>query len=56
MEVIKKRKAPSHDRKPPATTEQAAEPSLNTTISRPQSEVVSNTEERTTATGRRHSV
>jgi hypothetical protein len=56
MEVIKKRNAPTHERKPAAPTQQTAEPTTNPTISRPQPEVVSNTEERTAATGKHHSV
>jgi hypothetical protein len=56
MEVIKKRKAPTHERKPATPSEQPAEPTTNPTISRPPAEVVSNTEERTPTTERRHSV
>ena len=57
MEVIKKRKVTSDEMKGAATREEAAEQGFaNPTISRPQPEVVSNTEERTAAPGRHHSV
>ncbi len=56
MEVIKKRKATSNEKKGTASSQQTHEPTTNPTISRPQPEVVSNTEERTTAPGRHHSV
>ncbi len=57
MEVIKKRTATSDEMKGTATREEAAEQGFaNPTVSRPQPEVVSNTEERTAATGRHHSV
>jgi hypothetical protein len=55
MDVIKKKKAPSHERKGTTPTQQTAEPTTNPTVSRPPAEVVSNTEERTATTGSPHS-
>ncbi len=56
MEVIKKRKEQSDERKGTTMNEKAAEPGTNPTLSRPPAEVVSNMEERTATTGRHHSV
>ena len=56
MEVIKKRTATSNEMKGTTPSQPTAEPTTNPTVSRPQPEVVSNTEERTTATGMHHSV
>ena len=56
MEVIKKRKEKSDEMKGTSMNERAAEPGTNPTLSRPPAEVVSNTEERTATTERRHSV
>jgi hypothetical protein len=56
MEVIKKRKMTSDERKGTAPIKQPVEPSTHSTISRSPAEVVSNTEERIVTTGRPHSV
>jgi hypothetical protein len=55
MEVIKKRKVTSDEMKGTAMNEEVVHEPTNSTVSRPPSEVVSNTEERTAATGRHHS-
>jgi hypothetical protein len=55
MEVIKKRKVTSDEMKGAAMNEEVVHEPTNPTVSRPPSEVVSNTEERTAATGRHHS-
>jgi hypothetical protein len=52
MEVIKKRKVTSDERKGTDIKEEVCREGVNATVTRPPAEVVSNTDERTTVTGR----